>query len=94
MLHLPTSTWPREVMNDREIGRMSYRIALFQRRGMTEREAESWSDRLLDRDRDRDDRRLCIECKHLRPSYLCKAGGASVRDLLQRCHLFTWEIPA
>lgn len=54
-------------MNDREVGRMTFRLSLFQRRGVPEHEAEQLVDRLLERDRDRDDRRMCVECAHLQP---------------------------
>lgn len=79
---------------EREIARCVFRTALFRRRGMTEREAEAWASRLADRDHDRDDRRICAECKHLRPMGACAVRGIYVRDTLQRCPLFTFETPA
>lgn len=51
--------------NERELSRMAFRIGLAQRRGLSEAEAERLADRLLARDRDRDDRRMCVECSHL-----------------------------
>jgi hypothetical protein len=84
----------RPALNDRQIARMAFRIALFMKRGHTEPEAEALADRLADRDYDGDDRRMCVECAHVRPQYRCEAGGAAIRGLLQRCPLFAWEMPA
>ena len=60
-------------------------------------DAERLADRLVNRDRDSDDRRLCLECRHLHGAgpYRCgnaRAAGVHAdlaRDLvliLQRCH--------
>lgn len=99
-----TDLLPTPACDDRELTRMSYRIALFQRRGIDEGYAYQLADRLLERDRERDTRRYCLECKHLQRTGACfqaqqgKLPGASrqhhpVRDLLQRCEGFAWQTP-
>lgn len=55
-------------MSDREIGRHVFRQGLFQRRGEDAAHAEVLADRLLERDRDLDTRRLCLECAHFQPN--------------------------
>jgi hypothetical protein len=82
----------RPALNDRQIARMVFRIALFRRRGLTEDQAEKLADRLADRDHDQDDRRDCLECSHLR-GMNCAVSGAVLRGLLQRCPTFSWELP-
>jgi hypothetical protein len=58
--------WPDgDAMNGEELDLMSRRIKAFQRRGMPEAKAEHLADSLVRRDRDSDDRRLCIECSNL-----------------------------
>jgi hypothetical protein len=90
--------------SDREITRFTKRVALFKRRGQTEERAESIAESLIARDRDRDDRRLCIECSHLQRDGGCFAArqgwihGASrqltpVQNVLQRCERFDWAKP-
>ena len=83
----------RESMNEREIGRFTFREALFRRRGLPPHEAEALADRLVERDRDHDDRWMCIECDGHRPTYRCAAGGFPMVGVLQRCGLFTWMTP-
>lgn len=58
--------WPHSsAMNGREIDTMIERTSLFNRRGLAALEAELLSDKLVTRDRDGDDRRLCLECVQL-----------------------------
>lgn len=59
---------------DREQARFTFRVALFVRRGQLEHEAETLADRLYERDFERDDRRMCLECKHLQRSGTCFAA--------------------
>ena len=66
---------------------MEYRIELFHRRGMPSVEADRMAHRLLVRDRDIDNRRLCIECKHGRAAR-CPNGNRLPADVLQRCQHF------
>lgn len=89
--------WPNgPAMNAGEIERFEARVTLFRRRGLTTEQAEAMVDKLLRRDREGDDRRLCLECRHL-SGRRCAAwrvagiGGPDVGDLrtkLQRCDGF------
>ena len=46
------------------------------------------ADMLLHRDRDTDDRRLCIECANAGPGWRCAKREAFMVDQLQRCPAF------
>ena len=50
--------------------------------------ADRVADMLLHRDRDTDDRRLCIECAHGGPGWCCAKREAFMVDQLQRCPAF------
>ena len=50
--------------------------------------AERVAEMLLHRDRDMDDRRLCVECCHAGPGWRCSAGDAFMVEQLQRCPSF------
>ena len=50
--------------------------------------ADRVADMLLHRDRDTDDRRLCIECAHAGPGWSCAKREAFMVDQLQRCLAF------
>jgi len=64
--------WPySEAMTGREIEVFTERATAFNRRGMPSVEAEALAYKLVNRDRDGDDRRLCLECANL-----SRAGGA------------------
>jgi hypothetical protein len=90
---------------DKEIARFTARVGLFSRRGASAEIAERLADRLAERDQDRDDRRMCVECAHLQRDGGCFMarhgrlhGGVRrdmhpIRDLLQRCERFEWQIP-
>jgi hypothetical protein len=78
------------------------KVHLFTVRGVNTTEAEGMADALVRRDREADDRRLCLECSHLRRSAgLWRCGqwqrpGLAVADvpgevvkLLKRCEGFT-----
>jgi hypothetical protein len=78
---------------EREIARFSFRVSLFMHRGLSEPDAETWADRLFERDHERDDRRMCIECDHWRTEYRCAKRGAALRDILQRCPSFSFKTP-
>lgn len=86
-------------MDDGEIEQFVARMRLMVNRGFSEAEAERLAEKLLARDRDGDDRRLCIECSYLGPSGRCLAAalgrlpGVSARStpvvtVLQRCPAF------
>jgi hypothetical protein len=64
--------WPHsQAMTGREIDTFAARLHHFTRRGLLVSDAETLADKLVTRDREADDRRLCLECAHL-------AGHASV----------------
>ena len=58
--------WPHsQAMTGREIDTFTARLYQFTRRGQAESDAERLADKLVTRDRESDDRRLCLECVHL-----------------------------
>lgn len=92
------SCWPySSAMNSVEIGTFMARLERFTDKGMAYDQAEALCDKLVQRDREGDDRRLCLECRHLQGAgrWRCgnwqQAGVAQqglARDLvlmLQRC---------
>lgn len=94
----------RPALTDRQIARMAFRIGLFRRRGLPEREAEALADRLADRDYSGDTRRVCLECQHLQRGNTCFAASqgwllgvsrqfAPITNLLQRCERFEFQTP-
>lgn len=50
--------------------------------------ADRLAEKLLHRDRDIDDRRLCVECVHAGPGWRCARREAFMVDQLQRCPAF------
>jgi hypothetical protein len=90
-------------MNTGEIDTFTARLSRFTDKGLTLADAEALADKLLIRDRETDDRRLCLECLHLHRGGRCgnwqRAGVAMATtdarlpaDLvrrLQRCDGFT-----
>jgi hypothetical protein len=98
--------WPHSTaMNTREMDTFLARMARFADVGMSYMAAERLADQLVIRDRDSDDRRLCLECRHLsgRGAWRCgnwQMAGVALKardaglpaDLvhqLQRCAGFT-----
>ena len=81
------------VLTHAETKRAEFRIGLFQQHGWDEPRARAWAVKLAARDLERDDRRLCVECRHLTSKWKCVQGGAVVADALQRCASFKWEKP-
>ncbi|MBC7617548.1 MAG: hypothetical protein H7293_00905 [Candidatus Saccharibacteria bacterium] len=58
--------WPHsEAMNTGEIDTFTARVARFTDKGLGLNDAENLADKLVKRDREPDDRRLCLECSHL-----------------------------
>ena len=58
--------WPHSsAMNGAEIDTFTKRRSLFTGKGISQDEAEAVADKLVLRDRDLDDRRLCLECSNL-----------------------------
>ena len=90
--------WPHSsAMNGQEIDTLMARQALFCQRSAAPQDAERLADSLVNRDRDDDDRRLCLECRPLRGAGPYRCGNARAaglhadlaRDLvliLQRSH--------
>jgi hypothetical protein len=101
-----THCWPHSsAMNGGEIGIFMARLARFTDKGLNLDAAERLADKLVIRDREDDDRRVCLECTHLHRAdgWRCgnwQAAGVACRprdahlpaDLtiqLQRCDGFT-----
>ena len=65
-------SWPNSTaMNTAEIDTFTARLAHLTDKGLGLDDAEKLADKLVQRDREADDRRLCLECQHLnsnRPS--------------------------
>ena len=58
--------WPHSpAMNGSEIETFEVRMRQFTQKGLANKDAETLVDKLILRDRDLDDRRVCLECKHL-----------------------------
>ena len=100
--------WPHSAaMNGTEIDTFTARLARFTDMGLTLDAGERLADKLVIRDRDRDDRRHCLECLHLHGGWRCgnwQRAGVAVRardaqlptdfvDLLQRCDGFSDAVP-
>ncbi len=96
--------WPHsDAMNGAEIDAFTARLSRFTDKGLTLADAEALADKLVIRDRESDDRRLCMECSHLHRGGRCgnwqRAEVAmTARDArlpaelvqrLQRCDGFT-----
>ncbi len=81
-------------MTGPQISRLEYRFGLFQRRGFAPGEAATLAHDLWERDSDKDDRRVCIECKHYQHSRTCAKRGLFLISTPQRCPLFSWQTPA
>ena len=62
--------WPHsQAMNTHEIDTFTARLARFTDKGLSLRDGEALADKLVKRDRESDDRRLCLECFHLSGQY-------------------------
>ena len=58
--------WPHSsAMNGVEIDTFTARLHKFTDKGLVRNDGEALADKLVLRDRDQDDRRVCLECKHL-----------------------------
>ena len=78
---------------DAQIRRFNFRFQLFQRRGIEPLNAEKLADQLATRDYERDDRRLCLECKHMQRSRTCFLRLPMSIEQLARCHGFQFQTP-
>ena len=71
-----------EAMNTAEIDRFTARLARFTDHGMILLDAEGLADRLVIRDREQDDRAMCLECTHLQRAGRCanwQHSGVAIR---------------
>lgn len=73
-----------------EVARFVRRAGVFRQEGLSAGQAERLAEQMLHRDRpgSGDDRRVCFECKHLRPNARCRPGHMPLRFVLQRCDGF------
>ena len=99
--------WPHsQAMTGREIDAMAERTSLFNRRGLPALNAERLADKLVNRDREADERRLCLECAHLsgragalrcaqwqRAGLSAPGAAAGLAMQLQRCDGFKDQHP-
>lgn len=83
-----------EPLSPKKAARMEFRIKRFARMGLDAARAADLALRLVERDAGRDDRRLCGECSHLKPGFICAVREPVLMDILQRCHRFEWQKPA
>lgn len=99
--------WPHSTaMNTVEIDIFTARMARFAEQRLILAEAERMADRLVIRDRENDDRAVCLECVHLQPGGRCgnwQRAGVAIRSrdaqlakefmqLLQRCDGFAHSL--
>jgi hypothetical protein len=93
--------WPHSAaMNTAEIDAFTERLARFTDKGLALGDSEALADKLKFRDRDLDDRCVCLECAHLSGTSPWRCGnwdraalggtrlGAELVVLLQRCDGF------
>ncbi len=80
--------WPHSsAMNGAEIDSFTARLHQFTDQGLASNDGEALTDKLVVRDREQDDRRVCLECKHLAgqgaESWRCgnwQAAGIAIRS--------------
>jgi hypothetical protein len=80
--------WPHsDAMTSHEIDTFTARLARFTDKGGSLMDSEALADKLVIRDREQDDRRLCLECMHLAGfgsgSWRCgawQAAGVAIRS--------------
>ena len=98
--------WPHsEAMNGREIDTFAARLERFTVKGVSLDDAERLADKLVIRDREGDNRRLCLECAHLHGAGRWRCGNWQRADVardglacdlvltLQRCNGFIERTP-
>ncbi len=81
--------WPRSLaMNGVEIETFAARVNKFKNKGLPLIDGEALADKLVLRDRESDDRRVCLECTHLVQGWFCNNSEAAGVDLgARRCTL-------
>ena len=80
--------WPHSsAMNGLEIDTFAARLHQFTDKGLARNDGEALADKLVPRDREHDDRRVCLECKHFAGhgagSWRCgnwQAAGVAIRS--------------
>jgi len=80
--------WPHSsAMNGVEVDTFATRLHQFTSKGLARNDSEALADKLVHRDRDQDDRRVCLECKHFvghgAGSWRCgswQAAGIAIRS--------------
>ena len=80
--------WPHSsAMNGAEIDTFAVRLHKFTDKGLARNDGEALADKLVLRDREQDDRRVCLECKHFAGhgagSWRCgnwQAAGVALRS--------------
>lgn len=74
--------WPYSTaMNTGEIDTFTARLAQFTDKGVSDDDAEQLADDLVLRDREGDDRRLCLECSHLQGVGRLRCGNSVSPDM-------------
>ena len=68
-------------MSGQEIDTFTARLARFTDKGASLEEAERLADKLVIRDREGDDRRLCLECAHLHGAGRWRCGNWDAADV-------------
>ncbi len=64
--HFDSDYWPHSMaMNGTEIDQFTARFSRFTEKGLTRSDVKALAERLAIRDRETDDRRSCLECRHL-----------------------------
>lgn len=77
--------WPHSLaMNTGEINAFTARLARFTDKGVSHEKAERLADALVIRDREADDRRLCLECTHLQGFGRWRCGNWQTADVVQQ----------
>lgn len=76
--------WPHSnAMNGLEIDTLMARVVRFTNRGLSLDGAERLADKLVTRDREGDDRRVCLECIHLQGVRRWRCANALQADVAQ-----------
>lgn len=77
--------WPHSpAMNTGEVNTFTARLARFTDKGVSLADAERLADELVIRDREGDDRRLCLECTHLQGFGRWCCGNWQTADVAQQ----------
>ena len=70
-------------MNSGEVTKFISREERFKVKGLSPEVAEITADKLVTRDREKDDRRICLECKHLNGFTTLRCGNWKLAGI---CH--------